>query len=229
MLAPGAGQQTFTPGDPNSYAQASVSPTGWVAVLWPYANITKETSNSIVQQWQFRMSWVSPSGSVGPVIPLGPMQGGALCGDQSPSCGLVPPVPAITTVGRERALVVFGWPHLSSEEVDGAGQISQITTASRQPAFSDPEYNAVASGGQTVLVTWGGGYVTRSLCRPIVAARWRRGHWEKPMIVAAPSGRACGDASPMAYVNDHGQAALVWWHGTSPTSPTGYAEAAFDF
>jgi hypothetical protein len=226
VLAPGPGQLTFIPGDTDSYAQVSVTPTGWVAVLWAYAHIEKETRRSIVQRWQFRLSWISPTDSVGPAVALDPMQGGRLCSEQSRSCGTIPPIPAVTTTSAQKALIVFGWPRLSSEAVGTTGSVSPRTTATNRGVFTDPEYNAVASGGRRVVVTWGGGYVTPRRCAPIYAARWLQGHWEKPALISTPAGQACG-LNPHAYVNDHGLAALVWWRSTSRTQPTGYAEAAF--
>ena len=71
VLAPDADEQTVVPNLLNS--QVSVSPTGWAAVAWEYFDVLhKSPSGTDDETWQWRMSWVSPSGVVGPAIALSP-------------------------------------------------------------------------------------------------------------------------------------------------------------
>jgi hypothetical protein len=212
ILASGETQQAFIPGYMTE--QVSLSASGWAAVAWAQADVTRETPSYLDQRWQFYMRWLSPTGTVGPAIALGPMQAGRWC-PRMPSlkCGLPPAVPAVEVAGSERALVVFGAPRLMSEEVSSTGDITALKIVSPEEAFTSPESNQVASGGGRVVVTWGGGYDTHG-CKSIHAVQWRRGRWGRSVVVGRPVPKKClFDLT--VHTNEHGQASVIWFHQIS--------------
>lgn len=227
VLAPGPDQQALGTHAPND--QVSVSPTGWVAVAWGWGDRTHTNvhNDTVSESWQYLMAWISPQGTVGPAIPLGAVQSGENCTFDSPKCGLGPSGPVVSVVGDQRAAATFGWPHLSSETIDSAGNVSALTVASQKVAFQYPYLlngSQVESGGGRVLVAWGGGCRTAA----VWAASWWRGRWTAPVKLAAATASTClGNVT--AEVNDRGQASVTW--GRFPTRPsldiTTYA--AFDF
>ena len=131
------------------------------------------------------------------------------------------------TVGGQRALVVFGSPRLSSEVVDGSGQVSAQTTAFGGRVFEAPspgESGPVAGGGGTVAVTWWSGSAFHPT--PIYAMRWRAGRWSKPTALAVPT-RGAYPANPIAAVNSRGEASVVWYVTSHSSELDNYTQAAF--
>jgi hypothetical protein len=232
LLPPGEAQQTLL-GD-NITEQVSLSPSGWIAVSWAQDNITRETDSGIEQRWQFQMRWISPTGSVSPAIALGPVQGGRLCNIRSLRCGGLVPIPAVEAIGPERALVVFGSPHLESEEVNDAS-VTATQVISPEEAFLAPESSQVAAGGHTVVVTWGGSVNKHGHCGPIRVVQWR-GRWSQPVVVGRPVFNECL-YDPSAHANSRGQASVIWFHqisvrlanGQLDRRPVGYVQGVFNF
>lgn len=150
------------------------------------------------------------------MIPLDAVESGQNCGFFSPRCGIDVATPVVSVVGAERALVTFGWPHLSSEAVDGSGNVSAITTVTRQAPFADPyalNGSQVESGGDRVLVAWGGGCKNAA----VWAASWWHGRWTAPSKLAGPAAGTCLE-NVTAQVNDRGHASVLW--GRYPDRPT---------
>lgn len=214
ILATSADETTF-----NSFSTAdvSVSPTGWVAVDWGYDDILKQTQNTLTQTWQWRMTWVSPDGTVSPPIALTPMQGGSPCTMSSIAC-TNPAAPVVNVVGDEKALIAY---KSRSETIDGAGNTSPWTTA---PPSQTPNLISSAGGG-TVVFTWEGHGGDK-----VYAARWRDGAWSKSQVLASPEG-GMGASYPSVSVNDRGQAAVWWaWLQLRQTvHPVEWTQAVFNF
>lgn len=223
LLPSGEAQQTFTPGYLTE--QISMAPSGWSVVTWAQDSITNETSKYIEQRWQFLMRWISPTGVVSPAIALGQPKTGKQCFPATSKCPGPPPTPAVEAIGSERALVIFGSPHLESEEVSSTGQITKVSVVSQEEAFASPESKQVASGGHTVVAAWGGSY-SRHTCQLIHAAQWHEGHWDKPIVLGHPAPKKCV-YDPTAHANEHGQASVLWFHEIRLS--VGYWQAAFDF
>jgi hypothetical protein len=223
MLASGEAQQTFIP----SYLteQISMASSGWSVLTWAQDSITKNATKYIDQRWQFLMRWLSPDGVAGPVIALGQPKEGRQCFPPKSRCPGFPPVPAVEAVGTERALVVFGSPHLMSEEVSGTGQVTKANVVSEEEAFTAPESKQVAFGGHAGVVAWGGGY-SHNRCQPIRVVQWHEGRWSKPIVPVSPAPKECV-YGPSVHVNEHGQASVIWWRELSLY--IGYWQAAFDF
>jgi hypothetical protein len=216
--------------------QVSLSSSGWAVVTWAQDNVTNErftndTLRYIDQDWQFEMRWLSPTGALGPVIALGPAHVGRECFQSK--CPGKPPIPAVEAIGPERALVVMGSPHLTSEEVNGAGHITAMRTISHEAAFTSPEAmspgSPVAFGGHTFVVTWGGGYSKQ--CEPIHAVQWQWGHWSRPTVIARPATSKCV-YEPTAHANSRGQASVIWFRetvGYTGFPKQGYMQGVFNF
>jgi hypothetical protein len=226
LLPTGEAQQTLIGGDITE--QVSLSSSGWIAVSWAHDNVTSETDKGIVQRWQFDMRWISPTGSLSPVIPLGPVQGGSLCSINSLRCGDSVPTPAVAAVGPERALVVFGSPRLESEEVNGV-DVTATKVISQEEVFHAPEGGQVAVGGGTIVATWGGSTNTHGRCKPIHVLQWRQGRWSKPVMVGRPALKNRCLFNPSAHVNGRGQASVIWFHQIADNRPIGYMQGVFNF
>ena len=226
MLAPGPDQTTFIPTTESE--QVSVTPAGWVAVTWGYDDILKQTRATITQRWQWRMSWISPSATVGAVIPLTPMHGGTPCRDSSSFC-LQPPPPTVSAVAAQRVLVIFAEGRLRSAVMTVRGQLSRWSTPTTASIFAGPglpgKTEQISAGGGTVVVTWEG----RGRFPTGYTIRWRNGRWSKPVAVAKPTAATYAEI-PYPSVNVRGDASFYWLQQPfRPPFNTDVTQVAFEF
>lgn len=198
-------------------ASLAVTKTGWIAVAWPYLSISKETRSSVSEVTQWRARWMSPTGALGPVIPLEKPRT-ETCRYAAPTCDLYTAF-HLGAIADQEVMVVA-----DTESTWGTLNTAGAVSAPRPLPFPFPpsDFTSVAFGDYKAMASW----LTPNSSGTVWAREWSGERWGAPHRLA--QGHGGNRTYPTdALMSQRGEGCVIWYRTVDPGFDAG-AYAAFD-